>query len=646
MTRNSDPTRVWSLSDAQETYGVPYWGKGYFGISDSGHVMVHPERDSTQGIDLKELVDQLVVRGLTPPVLIRFTDILKHRIGEMADAFKAAIDENGYRGDYRLVYPIKVNQQRQVVEEIRDFGEEHGFGLEAGSKPELLAVLAMTAGRDVPVVCNGFKDDEFIEMVILAQKLGQEVIPVVEKFSELEMITKHAKAHGVSPTLGIRVKIAARGSGRWELSGGARSKFGLFVPEVIEALKYLEEHDLLDGLDLLHFHLGSQITNIRNIKNAVTELTRVFVQVKKRGAKLSYLDIGGGLGVDYDGSQTNYESSINYTLREYASDVVYRIQSVCDEAEVEHPTIITESGRALVAYHSVLVFDVLGSSRFDGFEVPDQLPAPADGEDPPAPLVDLFDRLGDLDHRNCIEYYHDAVQAFDEALNLFRLGYLDLEQRDVAERLFWALCNRVADIAEDRDYLPEELQGLRGFLADTYFGNFSIFQSLPDSWAVSQQFPIMPLHRLREQPTRRGIVADITCDSDGKINRFTHIRDDKRTLELHRLTPGEPYYMGIFLTGAYQEILGDMHNLLGDTHAVHVTLDADGQPAIEHVVRGDTVKNVLAYVQYQADELLNVMRRQVEKAVKQNRLSLAESTLLLRFYESGLSGYTYLEENV
>jgi arginine decarboxylase len=643
MAKQSDPTRVWSIQDALETYGVPYWGQGYFGIGENGHVFVYPEKDPSRRIDMMALVKDLRVRGLTPPILLRFTDVLGHRIREMAHAFRRAIEENGYRGGYRHVYPVKVNQQRQVLEEIRDFGEEFGFGLEAGSKPELLAVLGLTAGRDIPVVCNGFKDDAFIEMVILAQKLGQPVIPIVEKFSELTLLTKYAEAHGVSPKLGIRVKISARGSGRWELSGGARSKFGLFVPELREAIRYLEERDLLDGLDLLHFHLGSQITDIRSVKNAVTELTRIYVQVKKAGAKLSYLDVGGGLGVDYDGSRSNWESSVNYTLEEYASDVVSRVMSICDDEEVEHPTIISESGRALVAYHSVLVFDVLGCSRFDAFEAPESLPEPANGDDQPLPLVDLLDRLSEMNHRNCLEYYHDAVQAYDEALNLFKLGYLDLEQRDVAERLFWAICTKVIRITENRDPVPEEVETLRSYLADTYFGNFSVFQSLPDSWAVSQQFPIMPIHRLREPPTRHAILGDITCDSDGKISQFTHIRDDKKALELHELR-GEPYYLGVFLVGAYQEILGDLHNLLGDTHAVHVSLDDDGRPVLEHLVRGDTAREVLAYVEFNVDELLDVMRRRVENAVKMERLTLAESTLLLRFYETGLSGYTYLEE--
>jgi arginine decarboxylase len=469
------------------------------------------------------------------------------------------------------------------------------------------------------------------------------VIPVVEKYSELVRIVTHAERHGVKPALGIRVKLASRGAGRWELSGGARSKFGLFVPEVIEALEYLRERGLEDSLKLVHFHLGSQITNIRSVKNAVTELARVYVELKAAGAGLEYIDIGGGLGVDYDGSQTNYPSSMNYTLEEYASDAVFRIMSACDEAEVPHPTIITESGRALVAYHSLLVFDVLGVSRFDQFAVPTELPLAEGEEEPPLPLLDLFERYRDLNAKNCIEYYHDAVQAYEEALHAFNLGYLDLEQRSLAERLFWALCGRVARLLKTLDRVPEDLEGLETFLADTYYCNFSIFQSMPDSWAIKQTFPIAPIHRLNERPTRHGVLADITCDSDGKITQFCHVREDKGTLELHEPTT-EPYYLGAFLIGAYQEILGDLHNLFGDTHVVHVSLDPDGRPEIAHLVRGDTVREVLDYVQYSSRELLDRIRREVERAVKRERLSLEESTRLLRFFESGLDAYTYLQE--
>ncbi len=638
-----DTAERWTVEDAMALYGVNQWGKGYFSVNEKGHVVVHPTQNRAVGIDLKELVDQLGVRGVYPPVLIRFSDILRHRVREIGEAFKAAIKENDYKGRYRCVYPIKVNQQRHVVEEIRDFGSEFGFGLEAGSKPELLAVLAVVSDKDVPIICNGFKDDEFIEMVVLAQKIGKNVIPVVEKFTELELICKYAQVHNVRPTLGVRVKLATRGAGRWESSGGARSKFGLFISEVIDALNYLKERNLEGGLKLLHFHLGSQITNIRNVKDAVTELGRVYVALKEAGAALQMIDVGGGLGIDYDGSQTNYESSINYTLQEYANDVVFRIKQICDEADVPHPTIISESGRAMVAYHSALVFNVLGVSRFDKFDIPEKLPETADGSDMPQPIVDLFDRYNEINKRNCLEFYHDVVQAHEEALNLFKLGYLSLDLRSLADRLFWATCTKLVRITRGMSRVPEELEDLPAQLSDTYFCNMSIFQSMPDSWAIDQRFPIMPIHRLTERPTRNGILADITCDSDGKIDKFIDIREDKRSLELHQYD-GNEYLLGAFLVGAYQEILGDLHNLLGDTHAVHVALDPEGGFTIEHLIQGDTVRKALGYVQFNADEMMVTFRREVERAVKQGAVNLGEAAQLIRFYEKGLDGYTYLEE--
>jgi len=638
-TDNADPTRPWTIDDALDLYNVREWGKGYFGINQRGHVTVHPDKNPAFGIDLKQLIDDLAVRDYYPPVLLRFTDILRHRVGEIADAFKKAIADNHYQGDYRCVYPIKVNQQRRVVEEICDFGADHGFGLEAGSKPELLTVLALVGDRDVPIICNGFKDDEFIEMVILAQKLGKRVIPVVEKFSELPLIIKHAAAHRVRPAMGIRVKLAARGAGRWETSGGARSKFGLFISEVIDALAHLREHDMTDCLQLLHFHLGSQINNIRNVKDAVNELARVYVQMKRAGAGLKYIDVGGGLGVDYDGSQTAYDSSMNYTLAEYASDVVYRIKAVCDEAEVEHPTIISESGRAMVAYHSVLLFQVTGVSGFRRFPVPQ---SPPTGDDPPQPLIDLYEAYASMNKRNVVETYHDAIQAYDQALSLFNLGHLTLEQRGFAERTLWAACSKIARLTQSMPRVPEDLANLPSVLSDIYFCNVSIFQSLPDSWAIDQLFPIMPIHRLTERPKARGTLADITCDSDGKIDKFPDIRDDKTALELHDYD-ATPYYIGAFLVGAYQEILGDMHNLFGDTHVVHVTLDEDNEVSIDKILPGDAVKDTLSYVGFDAKQLAQDMRRDVEKAVKRNQLTAEESALFMRFYEAGLDGYTYLE---
>ncbi len=628
----------WKVQDATELYGIRHWGKGYFGVNRAGHVTVHPDKNPARGIDLKELTDQLQTRGIQLPILLRFTDILRHRVGEIHEAFKHAIHEYGYQGAYCCVYPIKVNQQRHVVEEILDFGRPFNFGLEAGSKPELLAVLAQTNGLETPIICNGFKDDEFIKMTVLARKIGKQVIPVVEKFTELEAIVRYAQELSVRPVIGVRVKLASRGAGRWKFSAGFRSKFGLTLTEVLEALDYLKQRDLGDCLQLVHFHLGSQITNIRNIKNALTEAARVYVELHRVGAGVRYLDVGGGLGIDYDGSQTDFESSVNYTLQEYANDVVFRIKSICDEASVPHPTIVSESGRAVVAYHSLLVFDVLGVNTFDRFQAPGEIPA-----DAPQPISDLYGIYRDLSQKNFLESYHDAVQSVDESLNLFNLGYLSVELRALAEQLFWAVCGKLLKIVRKLDYVPEELNGLEAMLSDTYFCNFSVFQSMPDSWAVKQLFPIMPIHRLNEPPSRRAVLGDITCDSDGKIDQFIDLRDVRNTLELHPFT-GQPYYLGAFLLGAYQEILGDLHNLFGDTNAVHVSVDEDGEINLDAVIKGDTVREVLAYVQYSADELLARMRKDVERAVRTGKISLEESRQLLKFYETGLEGYTYLEE--
>jgi len=636
------PRRPWTTADAEALYRVAQWGQGYFSVNPEGHVAVHPTQDPNLTIDLKKLVDELRERDIAPPLLVRFTDILKHRVQRMHTVFENAIRDHEYHGKYRCVYPIKVNQQRHVVEEILGFGKEFGFGLEAGSKPELLAVMALVEDDQTPIICNGFKDDEFIEADILATKIGKNIIPVVEKFSELELVVKYAKLHNVKPSIGVRVKLSAKGAGRWESSGGVRSKFGLFVSEVLEALEYLRNHGMGDCLNLLHFHLGSQINNIRNIKNAIIELTRVYCEMQRLGAGLQYVDVGGGLGVDYDGSRTNFESSINYGLQEYANDVVYHIKEICDQAGVEHPIIISESGRAMVAYHSVLVFNVLGWSGFARFELPAELTAEQRG-DLPAPVVSLFDTFRTINKSNFAEYYHDAQLNKEAVLNLFNLGYCSLENRSLAERLFFGICSKVLNIVRRMEYVPEEFEGLESMLSDTYFCNYSIFQSMPDSWAIDQLFPIMPIHRLNEEPTCRGILADITCDSDGKVDRFIDRRDVKSVLELHPYEHGKDYFLAAFLVGAYQEILGDLHNLLGDTNAVHVSVDEQGRWAIDEVVEGDTVREVIQYVQFSADELMRTMRKRVERALRDQKLTLDESRLLLRFYEQGLEGYTYLE---
>ncbi len=629
-------TAGWNVNDSSELYEVARWGGGYFSVGADGNLQVHPRRDPEQSFDLKEVIDRLRARGLDLPILLRFNDILKDRLQALYDCFATAISDHQYQGRYHCVYPIKVNQQRHVVEKIIEFSRPLGFGLEAGSKPELLAVIAM-ADPAMPIVCNGFKDDEYCEMAMLAQKLGRTVIPVIEKYSELEMILRHAENVGVRPLLGARVKLASRGSGRWESSGGYRSKFGLTVSEILAMTDLLEQRQLGDCFKLLHFHLGSQITNIRQVKGAINEAVRVYVELSRRGAGLEFLDIGGGLGVDYDGSQTNFESSMNYSMQEYANDVIYQVQTVCDEAEVKHPHIISESGRAIAAYHSVLVFGTLGvSSQGNEAELPKELP-----EHYEQPVHDLWMAYHDLTSRNVMETIHDAQASLDMAMSLFSTGYLPLEQRVIAENLFFGVCHRIRRLAEQMDEVPEELAGLNRMLAESYFCNFSLFQSIPDSWAIKQLFPVMPIHRLDERPTKHGVLCDITCDSDGKIDTFIDRRDVQRTLRLHEFN-GSPYHLAIFLVGAYQEILGDLHNLFGDTHAVHVELDGDNV-TIQSIVKGDTVDEVLNYVQFNSSELLDRMQKSIEQAVRQGTINNAEAGRFLKSYEEGLAGYTYLE---
>jgi arginine decarboxylase len=631
----------WTVTEASEHYDIDRWGQGYFSVNEAGHVQVHPTRDASRSVDLKTLVDRLDLRGLSAPILLRFPGILQHRLGEIHGAFQSAITQNQYRGRYICVYPIKVNQQRQVVQEVMDFGRQYGFGLEAGSKPELMAVAAM-ATNDTPIVCNGFKDAEFIELAMWAQKIGRNIIPIVEKYTELELILEYARKVGVRPQIGMRVKLAARGMGRWQSSGGYRSKFGLTVTEILRGLELLKSHGMQDCFKLLHFHLGSQITHIRIIKNALNEAARVYCDLAKAGAGVEYIDVGGGLGVDYDGSQTNFESSMNYTLQEYANDVVYHIQQVCDEEQVPHPSILSESGRAITAYHSVLVFNVLGTTGFGEEQVPT-----AASEEFEQPLVDLIETFHNVNARNALETYHDAQQALDMAMNLFSGGYLPLEQRAHAENLYFAILEKIRRLLPSMADVPEELQNLEEMLSDTYFCNFSLFQSIPDSWAIKQLFPVLPIHRLLEKPRNHAVIGDITCDSDGKLDQFIDRRDVKKTLQLHRYN-GEPYYLGVFLVGAYQEILGDLHNLLGDTHAVHVSLPDNGddtEPArVDHVIKGDTVHEVLRYVQFDPEELLGKLRRDVEAAVNAGHLVDQQAGRLLRFYEEGLQGYTYLED--
>ena len=643
--RKLSPASQWKVEDSLELYGVNAWGNGYFGINAAGHVVVRPDQTSEHEIDLLEVIQGLAARDLSTPVVVRFSDILRHRLKRLNDAFATAITENDYRNRYCAVYPIKVNQQRLVVEEVYGYGREFGFGLEVGSKPELLAVMAMTEGEsERMIICNGFKDDAYIEGVILATKLGRTIIPVIENFSELSLILKHARKYEVRPRLGVRVKLASEGAGRWRESSGEKSKFGLFVTEILELFRTLKEQGMEDCLQLVHCHPGSQLQDIRRVKDAVNELAHVYAELKLMGAGLKYIDIGGGLGVDYDGSRTNYESSMNYSIAEYASDVVYRIGSVCNARGIEHPVIVSESGRAIAAHHSLLVFDVLGCSMLDKFRVSAELEGELKpGERVPQPVHDLVGAYRSMSERRLVECYHDAQQAREQALQMFNLGYLSLEARGLVERLYWATCAKLRDLCRRLETVPEELEGLEGILSDVYFCNVSIFQSLPDSWAIDQLFPVMPVHRLDECPTRNAVLADITCDSDGKIDHFVSLRETKRTLELHELREGEPYYVAAFLVGAYQETLGDLHNLFGDTHVVHIKLHEEGGWWIEETVKGDTAAEVLRYMQYDVERLFPQFARDCERAVREGRISLAESQALRRFYEAELNGYTYLE---
>ncbi len=651
---DSTPDDLWNAQMSGAMYGLENWGGGYFGVSERGTVVVRPKQDSAASIDLLELVEGLGERGIAPPVVLRFDGILEHRMRHIRGAFDSAIAGAGYKGKYTCVYPIKVNQQRHICEVIRDVGKDIGFGIEAGSKPELLAGLALTKGlNDMPFICNGFKDSEFIETVILAAKMGRNILPVMEQPHELELLVRQARTHSVKPQFGIRAKLASGGIGRWAGSVGFRGKFGLSVSQILKSVDFLREQELLEGLRMLHCHIGSQIFDIRTLKYAVSELAHLYVELVKLGAPMGTLDLGGGLGVDYDGSKSATDSSVNYTLEQYAEDIVYRVQAICDDAGVAHPDLVTESGRALVAHSGLLVFQVVGSRVFpeepDAALVEKSLSAPFD--DTPQPLLDLADAWGRLKKGgDPLEIHNDAEHAIGEATSLFNLGYIDIWSRAATEELYWAIENGI--LKRLGDDLPEELYDLPDRMGDLYFSNFSLFQSLIDAWAIDQVFPVMPIHRLNERPTRRGFLADITCDSDGKLDKFPSESEVRSTLPLHALRTGsnggpagefEPYYLAVFLTGAYQETLGDLHNLFGDTHAVHVRVDDEGAVSIEEIVEGDTVRDVLGYVQFNADEMRRALRKEIEAAVARKRLTLAEAVVMRRVLDEGLEGYTYLE---
>ena len=628
---------AWTIRDSLELYNVHNWGRGFFGVSESGQLEVRPRGEGGPAISLPALVEDLRQRGLRTPMLLRFPDILNARVRRLASAFASASSAYSYSGKFRGVYPIKVNQQRRVVEELVAFGAEHGIGLEAGSKPELLIALALLDTPNALIICNGYKDRAYIETALLAQRLGRTPVIVIDRFHEIELVVKVASELGIRPHIGIRAKLQSKGAGKWIDSTGDKSKFGLTASEIVDAVEQLRASDMLDCLELLHFHIGSQITAIRAHKDALREATRIFVGLHELGAKPRILDVGGGLGVDYDGSQTNFHSSKNYTVQEYANDVVASIQEACDGARIPHPDIVTEAGRWMVAHHALLVFDVLGASEVRIGRKPEPLK-----DDDPKVLQDLHEVWQGVNKKNVIESFHDAMQIKEDAATLFNVGQLDLRARARIERLFWDCCEKIQKIAADLKELPEELEELEKGLADTYYGNLSVFQSAPDHWAVKQLFPVMPIQRLTEKPSRRAIIADLTCDSDGKIDQFIDQHDVKNVLELHPLD-GRRYYLAVFMVGAYQEILGDLHNLFGDTDAVHVVVDDEsGGYIVDHVVEGEDVKDVLTYVEYDQAALTEKVRRLAEDARRRGDISIEEATRLRARYKQGLWEYTYL----
>ncbi len=629
--------KKWTTEDSKELYNINGWGTSYFGINEKGHMFVSPLKDNAQA-DLREIIDELQLRDISTPVLLRFPDILDNRIEKTADCLDKASKEYGYKGESFIIYPIKVNQMQPVVEEIISHGRKFNIGLEAGSKPELHAVIAVQCQSDSLIICNGYKDQAYIELALLAQKMGKRIFIVVEKMNEIDIIAKAAKKMGVMPNIGIRIKLASSGSGKWEESGGDASKFGLTASELLQALNKLDEYGLHDCVKLIHFHIGSQITKIRRIQTALREAVQFYVNLHKMGYGIEYVDCGGGLGVDYDGTRSsNSESSVNYSIQEYVNDCIYTFVEAANKNDLPHPNLITESGRSLSAHHSVLVIDVLGNTSLP--EMPEEFEA----KETDHQLVrDLYDIWCKIDQRSMLEDWHDAEQIHEEALSLFSMGMVDLRTRAEIESMYWSVCREVLSLTKSMKHVPEELRGIDKLLADKYFCNFSLFQSLPDTWAIDQLFPIVPLQRLNEQPTRQATLQDITCDSDGKIAHFVTNGHTSSTLPVHKLKKNEPYYLGIFLVGAYQEILGDLHNLFGDTNAVHISMK-DGTYHIDQILDGETVEEVLDYVQYNPKKLVRQLEIWVTKSVKQGKISLEEGKEFLSNYRSGLYGYTYLE---
>ncbi len=631
--------RKWRIEDSAELYNIAGWGRNYFSINEKGHVAVTP-REGCASVDIKEVLDELQVRDISSPVLLRFPDILDNRIEKISNCFKQAASSYDYEGQNFMIYPIKVNQMRPVVEEIVTYGKKFNIGLEAGSKPELHAVLATNIADNALVICNGYKDESYIELALLAQKMGRRIYLVVEKINELRLIADVAKRIKVRPNLGIRIKLSSSGSGKWEESGGDQSKFGLNSSELLEAIDFMQRREMMDCLKLIHFHIGSQITKIRRIKNALREAMQFYAQLSKLGFDIDFVDIGGGLGVDYDGTRSSAsESSMNYSIQEYANDAVSSLVDVCTKNSLKQPNIITESGRSLTAHHSILIFEVLETTQLPVWRDNEELSENA--HELSRELYNIWDRL---DQTSMFESWHDALQIREEALDLFSLGLLDLRTRAQIEKLFWSIAREVGELAGGMKHAPDELRKISRMIPDKYFCNFSLFQSLPDTWAIDQMFPIIPISRLDEKPTRTCTIQDITCDSDGKINHFISAQGVQPDLPVHSVKPGEPYYIGVFLVGAYQEILGDMHNLFGDTNAVHISVYKDHYE-IDQLIDGETVAEVLDYVQFSPKKLVRNVETWVTASMKAGSITPEEGRDFVSTYRAGLYGYTYLEKD-
>ena len=628
--------RKWSVEDSAELYNIIGWGAGYFDINPKGNVVVTPHKKGN-GVELLDIIDELQIKDVQLPVLLRFPDIIDNRIETISKCFKIAAEEYNYKGRNFTIYPIKVNQMRPVVEEIIAHGKKFNIGLEAGSKPELHAVLAVSTENSL-IVCNGYKDDDYIELALLAQKMGKQIYIVVEKINEIKRIIKLSKTLNIKPNIGIRVKLATSGSGKWEDSGGDKSKFGLTSSELLEAIDTLEKNKIKDCLKLIHFHIGSQVTNIRKIKTAFREASNFYIQIYKLGCQIEYVDIGGGLGVDYEGTRTtNSSSSMNYSIQEYVNDAIANLVDAADKNDIPHPNIISESGRALAAHHSILVFNVLEANSLskmdDNFELK---------EEHHELVKELYDIWDNISVNRIMESWHDAQQIREESLERFSLGVLDLETRALVEKIFWSIAAEISSILGNVKHPNEEYKQIIKLLTDKYFCNFSLFQSLPDSWAIDQLFPIMPIHRLNEKPTAMVTLQDITCDSDGKIEKFISTTNFPSSLPAHPFNPDNPYYLGVFLVGAYQEILGDLHNLFGDTNAVHINVTDKGYD-IEQVIDGETIAEVLDYVQYKPKKLVRDVEAWVTSSIKSGKITTKEGKEFLSIYRSGLFGYTYLE---